>query len=104
MRIAGYIDHPRLKITIFQQENRYSLKLETALHEQTYKLRKGGAIETTEDVRRLVDQEFPPKKLLVSWFYTCQFDRRLLALKCHYDVLYAQTMRYFWSATVRHPI
>ncbi len=58
MRIAGYIDHPRLKITIFQQENRYSLKLETALHEQTYKLRKGGAIETTEDVRRLVDAEF----------------------------------------------
>jgi len=58
MRIAGYIDHPRLKITIFQQENRYSLKLETALHEQTYKLRKGGSIETTEDVRRLVDTEF----------------------------------------------
>lgn len=58
MRIAGYIDHPRLKITIFQMENRFSVKLETGIHEQTYKLRKGGPIETVADVRRWVDKTF----------------------------------------------
>lgn len=58
MRIAGYIDHPVLKITIFQMDNRFSVKLETSRHEQTYKFRKGGAVETVADVRTLVDETF----------------------------------------------
>lgn len=58
MRIAGYIDHPVLKITIFQMDNRFSVKLETSRHEQTYKFRKGGGLETVADVRKLVDDPF----------------------------------------------
>lgn len=58
MRIAGYIEHPILKITIFQMDNRFSVKLETARHEQTYKFRKGGPVDTVEDVRKLVDEPF----------------------------------------------
>lgn len=58
MRIAGYIDHPVLKITIFQMDNRFSVKLETPRHEQTYKFRKGGPVETVADVRAVVDETF----------------------------------------------
>ncbi|NRB62706.1 MAG: hypothetical protein HRU40_06725 [Saprospiraceae bacterium] len=58
MRIAGYIEHPRLKITIFQMDNRFSVKLETGIHEQTYKIRTGGAIETLADVKKWVDAPF----------------------------------------------
>lgn len=58
MRIAGYIDHPVLKITIFQMENKLSVKLESGLFEQTYKFRTGGPVNTVEDIRRLVDDDF----------------------------------------------
>lgn len=58
MRIIGYIDHPILKITIFQMENKFSVKLESGLLEQTYKFRTGEGINNLEDIRRLVDEEF----------------------------------------------
>lgn len=58
MRIVGYIDHPRLKITVFQMDNRYSVKLETAHLEQTYKFRIGDRLETLEDVRQFVNPAF----------------------------------------------
>lgn len=58
MRIAGYIDHPVLKITIFQMENKLSVKLESGLFEQTYKFRTGGAVNSVEDIRKLVDDDF----------------------------------------------
>lgn len=58
MRIIGYINHPILKITIFQMENKFSVKLESGLIEQTYKFRTGEGINGLEDIRRLVDEEF----------------------------------------------
>ena len=58
MRIAGYIEHPVLKITIFQMENKLSVKLESGLFEQTYKFRTGEQINTVEDIRKLVDDTF----------------------------------------------
>lgn len=58
MRIIGYINHPILKITIFQMENKFSVKLESGLIEQTYKFRTGEGINSLEDIRRLVDEEF----------------------------------------------
>jgi hypothetical protein len=50
MRIIGNIDHPELKITIFKNDNRISVKLESGLYEQTYKFRDGEGIENAEDV------------------------------------------------------
>lgn len=58
MRIAGYIEHPILKITIFQMENRFSVKLETSQFEQTYKFRRGPLTETVTDIRQLIDDTF----------------------------------------------
>jgi len=58
MRVVGYIEHPVLKITLFQMHNKYSVKFETDLLEQTFKFRTGDAIENLQDVRALVDAEF----------------------------------------------
>ncbi|MEL7123268.1 MAG: hypothetical protein AAFO07_27720 [Bacteroidota bacterium] len=58
MRIIGYIKHPVLKITVFQMDNRLSVKLETGLYEQTYKFRQGGMINTLEDVKKIITEEF----------------------------------------------
>lgn len=58
MRIAGYIDHPILKITIFMLDQRFALKFESGLYEQTYKLRQSDLIQSVDDVRQLVDESF----------------------------------------------
>lgn len=58
MRIAGTIDHPVLKITVFRNDDRLSLKLESGLYEQTYKFRDGEGISSVEDVYRFVDEAF----------------------------------------------
>jgi len=58
MRVAGYIEHPSYKITIFQMENRYVLKFETPLFEQSYKLTFESGIRTIPDVEKLVDAGF----------------------------------------------
>lgn len=61
MRIIGQIDHPNLKITVFKNDNRISVKLESGLYEQTYKFRDGEGIEGAEDVEKLLDSEFLEK-------------------------------------------
>ncbi|MEN0003314.1 MAG: hypothetical protein AAF798_04195 [Bacteroidota bacterium] len=58
MRIVGYIEHPHMKVTIFKMANRYSIKFEIGLLEQTYKFRTGDQLETIQDVRQLVDKSF----------------------------------------------
>ena len=58
MRIIGYIEHPGLKITVFKMDNKLSVKFESGLYEQTYKLRNSDQIGTLEDIQKLVDQEF----------------------------------------------
>ena len=58
MRIAGEIPHPILKITVLQMNNRYVLKLEANLLEQTYKFNEDDHLRTFEDVKKMVDEEF----------------------------------------------
>ena len=58
MRIAGEIPHPILKITVLQMNNRYVLKLEANLLEQTYKFNEDDNLRTFEDVKKLVDEDF----------------------------------------------
>lgn len=58
MRIIGEIDHPVLKITVFQMNNRLSVKFEAGPYEQTYKFRQGEGVDTLDDVRRIVDAPF----------------------------------------------
>ncbi len=58
MRIVGSIDHPEWKITIFRNDNRLSVKLESGLVEQTFKFRDGEGIDHVDDVHRLMDKPF----------------------------------------------
>ncbi|MDX1667663.1 MAG: hypothetical protein R3350_10550 [Saprospiraceae bacterium] len=58
MRIIGNIPAPDLKITVFESGNRLLIKFEDEEAEQTYKFRKGKAVERYEDVRQLVDEAF----------------------------------------------
>ncbi|MBS1508815.1 MAG: hypothetical protein JSS79_19415 [Bacteroidetes bacterium] len=57
MRVVGEIAHPELKITIFQWNNRYLIKLEAGLLEQTFKIHEYD-ISSEEDLRKIVSAEF----------------------------------------------
>lgn len=58
MRIIGSIDHARYKITLFKMDDRFSIKFEDGLLEQTYKFRSEARLSNAEDLRRLVDASF----------------------------------------------
>ena len=58
MRIVGEIDHPRLKISIFKNEGKFSIKFEAGLLEQTYKFRDDERLGNVDDVKRIVDADF----------------------------------------------
>jgi hypothetical protein len=58
MRIIGYLEHPSLKITLFKTASRVSVKFESGFYEQTYKFRIAEGMETAEDLKKLVDEEF----------------------------------------------
>lgn len=58
MRIIGNIEHPILKITVFKMENRFSVKFESGLYEQTYKFRSSDAVQRLEDIQKMVDAAF----------------------------------------------
>lgn len=58
MRIAGYIEHPELKITIFQMDNRFTVKFEDSRAEQAFKFRTGPGLQHVQDLRRLIDPTF----------------------------------------------
>lgn len=57
MRIIGDIPHPSFKITVFQMDNRLSVKFESGLNEQTFKFRTNDGLQNFEDVKRLVDED-----------------------------------------------
>lgn len=58
MRIIGTIPHPQLKISVFRYDGRLSLKLETPLYEQTFKLGDDERFASLEDAQRFADEPF----------------------------------------------
>ena len=58
MRIIGNIEHPIMKITVFKMDNRFSVKFESGLYEQTYKFRISDAIQGLESIQKIVDAAF----------------------------------------------
>ncbi|MCC6583928.1 MAG: hypothetical protein IT271_09515 [Chitinophagales bacterium] len=58
MRIVGQIEHPVIKITVMQMNNRYVLKLEANMLEQTYKFNEDDNLRTMADIEKLVDETF----------------------------------------------
>jgi len=57
VRVIGEIPHPECKITIFHWNNRYLIKLEQGLLEQTYKVQEYD-IASEEDIKRLITDDF----------------------------------------------
>jgi hypothetical protein len=58
MRILGYISHPTLNITIFKNDDRFSVKFESGFYEQTYKFASADYLSTVEELRLLIDAPF----------------------------------------------
>jgi uncharacterized protein YxjI len=58
MRIVGYIEHPVLKITVMQMNNRFVLKLEANMLEQTYKFHEDDNLRTMADIEKLWMKHF----------------------------------------------
>ena len=61
MRIIGYIEHPNLKITVFKNEGKVSVQLESGLNVQLYKFRDGEGVDNLEQARQLIDSAFVAK-------------------------------------------
>jgi hypothetical protein len=57
MRVVGEIPHPNLKITIFNWNNRYLIKLEHGSFEQTFKVSEFDII-SEQDLLKIIDAEF----------------------------------------------
>lgn len=57
MRVIGEMPHPECKITIFHWNNRYLIKLEQGLLEQTYKVQEYD-VASEEEIRSLITPEF----------------------------------------------
>lgn len=57
MRIIGHVEHPSLKITVFRMDNRTSVKFETSLYEQTFKLGDEERFATLEGVQLWADSQ-----------------------------------------------
>jgi hypothetical protein len=57
MRVVGEIPHEVCKITLFAWNNRYLIKLEAGLLEQTYKVNQFD-IASEADLYKIVDEAF----------------------------------------------
>jgi hypothetical protein len=62
MRVVGEISHPECKITIFHWNNRYLLKLESGLMEQTFKIEEYD-LSSEEDLKKIANPRFIEKAL-----------------------------------------
>ena len=63
MRVVGDIPHPNCKITIFAWNNRYLIKVEQGLLEQTFKLNEYDVTAESE-LYKLVDDAFVREALM----------------------------------------
>jgi len=64
MRVVTEIPHPQYKLTVFAWNNKYLLKVETPMYEQTYKI---GETDLTgdDDIKSIVaDEEFMQSVML----------------------------------------
>jgi hypothetical protein len=57
MRIVGEIPHPECKVTIFSWNNRYLIKLELGMFEQTFKINQFDVTDEKE-LFEIIDDSF----------------------------------------------
>ena len=61
MRIIGDIPHPSMKITVFKNDGKLSIKFESGLIEQIYKFRDDERLQTFEDIQKFANEAFIQK-------------------------------------------
>jgi len=62
MRVIGEIEHPEVKITVFHWNNKYLVKFERGMLEQTYKFSEFD-ISSEGEIKELIDAPFISKVL-----------------------------------------
>lgn len=65
MRIAGYIEHQKYKITLLHMNNRYDIKIEFMGLEQHYKIRETDYFNTPNRIKESLTPEFFSKVDLI---------------------------------------
>jgi len=58
MRVLAELPHPDCKITIFSMNQKFIIKFEKGIYEQTYKLSELDITEGVNGVFKLIDNEF----------------------------------------------
>jgi hypothetical protein len=58
MRILGTIDHPTCRIQAFQYGNKFSVKFELGMYEQTFKFRESAHLKDFADMQKIIDAPF----------------------------------------------
>jgi hypothetical protein len=58
MRLLGSIEHPSLKISVFKNDGKVLIQLESGSYAQTFKFRDGEGVEGLDDARRFVTDSF----------------------------------------------
>ncbi len=58
MRIIGYLDTKGYKTTVFKNNDKFILKFESDLFEQTFKFRTSDKIANLKHIKNLIDTEF----------------------------------------------
>ena len=70
MRIVGEIPHPIMKITVFKNDGKFSVKFESGLLEQIYKFRDDERLQSFDDIQKVVNEDFIEKtELLLRGMY-----------------------------------
>ncbi len=57
MRVVGEIPNPHCKITVFAWNNKYLVKLEQGLLEQTFKVSEMD-VTSDDDIKKMLDEKF----------------------------------------------
>lgn len=58
MRVVAELPHPDCKITIFSMNQKYLVKIEKGIFEQTYKLSELDVTDGVNGVFQILDEEF----------------------------------------------
>jgi hypothetical protein len=58
MRIIAELPHPEFKISIFNMNNKYIVKIERGILEQSYKIAEADLIDGVNSIFKLLDEEF----------------------------------------------
>lgn len=79
MRIIGEIAHPDCKISLFSWNNRYLIKLEQGLFEQTFKVDQF-ELSNEGELHKMVNEEFVQEAL-------SRFESMAISLRTSMDLL-----------------